>query len=56
MFNSRLPLSPFPLLLVANLAQEAIEKVSQDFLKVLDRMLSNKGAVLKSKATLAKLF
>jgi hypothetical protein len=55
MLNSRPPLSPFPLSLVADLAQEAVEKVGQDFLKALDWMLSNEGVVPKSKATLAEL-
>jgi hypothetical protein len=55
MLNSRPPPSPFPSSLVADLAQEAIEKVGQDFLKALDWMLSNKGAVPKSKATLVEL-
>jgi hypothetical protein len=55
MLNCGLPLSLFPSSLVADPAQEAVEKVGQDFLKALDRMPSNEGAVPKSKATSAEL-
>ena len=56
MLDSRLPLSSFPLLLVIDLAQEAIKKVSWDFLKALDKVLSDKGAVFKSKAKSVEFF
>jgi hypothetical protein len=55
MLNSRPPLSPFPSSLVADLAQEAVEKVDREFLKALDRLFSNEGTVLKGKTTLAEL-
>jgi hypothetical protein len=55
MFNSELPLSLFPLSLVTDPAQEAVEKVGQDFLKALDQMLSDEDTVSKSKATSAEL-
>jgi hypothetical protein len=55
MLNSGPPPSPFPSSLVADPAQEAVEKVGRDFLKALDWMPSDEGAVPKSKATLVEL-
>jgi hypothetical protein len=55
MLNSRPPLSLFSSSLVADPAQEAVEKVGRDFLKALGRMPSDEGAVPKSKATSAEL-
>jgi hypothetical protein len=47
--------SPFDSLLVADLAQEAEEKVGRDFLKALDRIPSDEGVIPRSKATSAEL-
>ena len=42
--------------LVADPAQEAVEKFGRDFLKALDRIPSDEDAVPRSKATSAELF
>jgi hypothetical protein len=55
MLNSGPPPSPFSSSLVADPAQEAVEKVGRDFLETQYRMPSDEGAVPKSKATSAEL-
>jgi Ni,Fe-hydrogenase III large subunit len=47
-------MSPFPLLLVIDLVQETIKKVSRDFLEILERILSDKNIVPRSKAISAE--
>lgn len=52
--NAGPPPSPFPSSLVADPAQEAVEKGGRDILKGLDGVLASEGAVSKSKARSAK--
>jgi hypothetical protein len=54
MLDSGPPPAPFPSSLVEGPAREAVEKVGRDFLKALNGVLSDEGAVPKSKATSAK--
>jgi hypothetical protein len=55
MLDAEPPPSPFPSSLIADLAQEAVEKVGWDFLKALGGVLSDKGVVSKKKATLPNI-
>jgi len=55
MLSSGPPPSPFPSSLVADSAQEAVEKVGRDFLKALDQIPSDEGAIPRSKVMSAKL-
>lgn len=54
MLNSEPPPSPLPSLLVADPAQEAVEKVGRDFLKALDQIPFAEGAIPESRATSAE--
>ena len=53
MLDAGPPPSPFPSSLIADPAQEAVEKIGRDFVKALGRVLCDKSAVSKRKAILA---
>jgi hypothetical protein len=55
MLDSGPPPSPLPSSLVADPAQEAVEEVGRDFLKALDRILSDNGAIPRSKEVSVEL-
>ena len=55
MLDAGPPPSPFPSSLIADPAQEAVEKVGRDFLKGLGGVLSDEGTVSKRKATSANI-